>query len=455
MPDVSLKKIAYKYSPAAVHPFIKRIEASDIGSRLATGVFWSMAGAVISRGMILAASILVARILGKEVYGEYGIIRSTVSMFLVFAGFGLGLTATKHVAEFRSSDPARAGRIIAIASLFAMVTGLLVVTGVLIFADVLARALNAPHLAGVLRIGAVILFLNALNGAQTGALAGFEAFKTIAFVNLCVGLISFPLLVGGAYLGGLTGAVWALGINMGINWLLNHIALRKEAKRFNIPFTFKGCTKELPVLWKFSLPATISGIMVNPVVWVCNVILVNKPDGYGQMAIFEAANQWRIAILFIPVMVSQIVLPMLSSLNNADDLAKYKKVLKYNTLISGGIAAMIALPVILLGRRVMASYGEGFAQGYWVLICLVLCSVLIAINNVVGQAIASKGRMWIGLLFNSMWAVVLLVISWILIRRDYGALGLALANLIAYVLHTMWVNVFVFFNTRKSILRSN
>ncbi len=451
MPDVSLKKIAYKYSPAAVHPFIKRIEASDIGSRLATGTFWSMTGAVISRGMMLAASILVARILGKEVYGEYGIIRSTVSMFLVFAGFGLGLTATKHVAEFRSSNPARAGRIIAISGLFAMVTGLLVVIGLISFADVLAaRTLNAPHLAGVLRIGAVILFLNALNGAQTGALAGFEAFKTIAWVNLGVGLASFPLMVGGAYFGGLTGAVWALGINMGINWLLNHIALRKEAKRFNIPFTFKGCTKEWPVLWKFSLPAVLSGIMVNPVVWACNAILVNEPDGYGQMAIFEAANQWRVAILFVPGTVSQIVLPMLSSLNSIDDLAKYKKVLKYNALISGGVAAAIALPVALLGRRIMASYGEGFAQGYWVLVCLVLCSVLIAINNVVGQAIASKGRMWIGLLFNGLWAVMLLTAGFFLIRQGYGVLGLALANLIAYVLHTMWVYIFVISTIRKA-----
>ncbi|NOZ40854.1 MAG: oligosaccharide flippase family protein [Planctomycetes bacterium] len=71
-----------------------------------------MAGAVISRGLMLVASILVARMLGKTVYGELGMIRSTVGMFGVFAGFGLGLTATKHVAEFRESDPERAGRIV-------------------------------------------------------------------------------------------------------------------------------------------------------------------------------------------------------------------------------------------------------------------------------------------------------------------------------------------------------
>ena len=82
--------------------------------------------------------------------------------------------------------------------------------GLFIFAPWLAEhTINAPHLAGVLRIGALILFINALNGAQTGALSGFEAFRTIASCKpFCrTDLIPYPRR--GAYFGGLTGAVWA------------------------------------------------------------------------------------------------------------------------------------------------------------------------------------------------------------------------------------------------------
>ena len=258
---MNAKSIIVAYCPPFLRPLFDRIEASPIGSRLARGVFWSMAGSIISRGLMLCATILVARILGKTVYGELGMIQSTVGMFGVFAGFGLGLTATKHVAEFRLKDPERAGRIIGLSSLFAILTGGLMALGLFIFAPWLAaNTINAPHLSGVLRIGALILLINALNGAQTGALAGFEAFKTIAYVNLFIGLISFPILVAGAYLGGLTGAVWALVINLGFNWLINHLALRNEAQRYNVPFTFRGCVSEWPVLWKFSMPAAISGL---------------------------------------------------------------------------------------------------------------------------------------------------------------------------------------------------
>ncbi len=62
-----------------------------------------------------------------------------------------------------------------------------------------------------------MLLLGALNGAQTGALAGFEEFRTIARINLLAGLANFPLIVTGVYLAGLRGAIVALVVSMGVN----------------------------------------------------------------------------------------------------------------------------------------------------------------------------------------------------------------------------------------------
>lgn len=444
MPPRSLKTFPYACSPSAIHPFFKRIEASNVGSRLARGVFWSMAGAVISRGLMLLASILVARILGQTGYGEFGMIRSTVNMFVIFAGFGLGMTATKHVAEYYKKDPERAGRVMAMSGSFALATGAIVALAVFFFAPWLAaKTINAPHLAPEIRIGAFILLINGLNGAQTGALSGFEAFKAIAKVNLGVGLASFPLLVAGAYLGGVRGAVWALLLNMSLNWMLNHLALRKVAARYQVPFMFRGCLQEWPILWKFSVPAALGGFMVGPILWACNALLVNQPGGYAQMGIFDAANQWRIAILFIPSMVGQVVLPMLSNLHGTGDHNRYWKILKYNTLLNGGIAFLAAIFVSGVGTWIMRSYGAGFEDGYWVLVLLVFSAILVAINQVVGQAIASRGKMWTGFLLNCLWGGALLGFSAWFVLNSYGAFGLAMAYLLAYLLHTLWQTLYV------------
>jgi O-antigen/teichoic acid export membrane protein len=433
---MSVKSLASTYCPTFLRPAFDRVANSPIGYRLATGVFWAMAGEVISRGLTLAALVLVARMLGKTGYGELGVIQATVGMFGVFAGFGLGLTATKHVAEFRSHDPERAGRIIAVSGLTAMITGGLMAVGMLLFAPWLAEhTINAPHLTGLLRVSALMLFVSALNGAQTGALAGFEAFKTIARVNLCIGLISFPLLVAGAYFGGLTGVVSMMAVNLSVNWLLNHLALRKEAGRYRVPFTFKHCGREVSVLWRFSLPAVLSGALVGPVGWVCSAFLVNQPDGYAEMGVFSAASQLQLAILFIPGALAQIVLPMLSNLHASDERHRFMKVVWYNVLISGGITTGIVLPVSLLSGIIMRTYGKGFANGGPVLILSAVAAIPITLTAVIGRVIASKNKMWAGLILNALWAACLMVTAWLLI--GHGARGLATAYLVSYVFHLL------------------
>ena len=443
MEAFSLKKFANVWTPPVVHRFIKRLETSDIGLRLARGVLWSLSGTVFSRGLTLCATILVARILGKTGYGELGIIQSTVAMFGVFAGFGLGMTATKHVAEFHRSDPDRAGRVMGISALFAVVTGGAMAATLLFFAPWLAEnTLNAAHLAGVLRIGALILFINALNGAQTGALAGFEAFKTIAKVNIWVGLASFPILLCGAVLGGLRGAVWALAINLILNWVLNHVALRREAHLHQVPFSIKGCACEWPVLWRYSLPAAMASSMVGPVNWFCSAMLVNQPNGYEEMGIFNAANQWFAMLMFLPGLLGSVVLPLL-----ANQIGKNENMQSKRTLILAMKANFfIVMPLVLIvgamSPFIMALYGEGFITGWSTLVVVLITAGILSIQTPVGQIIAASGRMWIGFFMNLGWALVFVFSTFFLV--DYGSLGLAASRSIAYLFHAVWTLGFAF-----------
>ena len=360
---MSVKSIMAIYCPAFLKPAFERIENSPLGYRLAKGMFWTIAGAVTSRGLMLCSSVLVARMLGKTCYGELGMIQSTIGMFGTFAGFGLGITATKHVAELREKHPERAGRIIALAGLIATVTGGLMALGLAVFAPWLAEhTISAPHLASVLRVGCLILFFSALNGAQTGALSGFEAFRTIAHVNLIVGLISFPIMIAGAYLGGLNGTVWALSINMAINWLLNHLAIRKEARSCHVPLTFRDCGQELPLLWRFALPAVLSGIMVSPVNWACAALLVHQPGGYGEMGIFSAANQWFGILMFLPGTLGSVVLPILSNQLGRNATTQSRRTLVFAIKVNLIIVAPFALAASIASPYIMQSYGGGVRQ---------------------------------------------------------------------------------------------
>src|SRR5258706_10786206 len=124
--------------------------------RLIKGAVWNLAGAIVARGFGLISSILIARILGREAFGELGVIQSTVGMFGVLAGFGLGMTATKYVAEFREKGPAKAQRIISMSLLAALISGIAMAAALVISARWLAvHTLSLPRLTPLLQWSAL------------------------------------------------------------------------------------------------------------------------------------------------------------------------------------------------------------------------------------------------------------------------------------------------------------
>jgi len=418
----------------AVNPF----SADALRQRFARGALWSLAGAAAAQGSNLVASVIAARFLGGDRFGRYGIIQSTVGMLGVFAGLGLGLTATKYVAEFRVVDPQRAGRIIGLGRSVAVLSGGLLALALLASAPLLAsRTLNAPGLAAELRIASVLLFCNALNGAQIGALSGFEAFRSIARVNLTQGLTAIPVTVIFVFLWGLPGAVWALAVTAAVACTISQIALRGQCKAFGIQSHLSFGWSERRVLWTFSTPAFLSGALVGPATWAASTMLVNEPRGFVAMGIFSAASQWRNAIGFIPYVLAQFALPLLSNLNGEGDTVQYGKALRWNLILTAVASAGVALPVVLGAPYIMRLYGRSFEQGWLVLVLSAATAVMRCINGVVGTAILSAGSVWVGFAFNAMWAAVFLAGAYWLVPAHL-ALGLAGAMLSAYIAHTVW-----------------
>ena len=428
-------------TPAPLSPLWDRIESSPLGYRLAKGAFWSLAGALLSRALGLLSSIAVARLLGRVGLGELAIIQSTVGVFGTFAGFGLGLTVTKYTAEYRSKDPVRAGRTIGLLSLVSVVTGGVMTLALALAAPWLAgHTLAAPQLGAPLRVSSLLLLMGAIGGTQAGALAGFEAFRRIAFINIISGVLAFPLMVGGAWWRGLDGAVVGLLVSQAANCLLNFRGLRAELARSGIPVNYSPSGREWSLLWTFSLPAFAANLLLGSVYWLCNTILVHAPRGYEQMGLFNAANQWFGALLFMPNILGQAALPILAERLGQNDNLRSQKVLALSIKLN----ALIATPLIVLGTVaspwIMAAYGPGFREAWPTLIIVLVTGGLLAVQTPVGQILAASGRMWLGAIMNFGWALTFLAGTWALL--GWGASGLALARLAAYVVHALWTFAF-------------
>ncbi|MBC8126927.1 MAG: oligosaccharide flippase family protein [Gloeobacteraceae cyanobacterium ES-bin-144] len=429
----SIKGTFDAFCPPFLSKLKARIEASPVAYRLARGAFWSLAGTLISRGLGLLAGILVARLLGKEGFGQLGMIQSTAGMFGIFAGFGMGLTANKHVAEFRKNDPARAGRIIAISSLVAWGTGGLMSVILFVLAPWLARTtLASPEMSGLLQTGALLLVLGGVNGAQTGALAGFEAFKTIARVNLTTGLLAVPITLIGAWRWGVVGSVWALVINLAINCALNFLALRREASAAGVPLGYDECFREWPILWKFSLPAVMGGAVTSPVIWGASALLVNQADGYSQMGVYNAVMRIKIVPEMLLGIVLAPLLPVLSERFAARDVQGYQKVAYSAFMLCLLVTAPVALLQIGVPELTTLLYGAEYSGNHRVVQWLMFELAVLGFFTPFGQMVASMNKMWFGFSHNLAWASLFGVFAWVLVPR-FGAAGLAASPILAHL----------------------
>jgi len=409
----------------------------SVKRRIIGGFFWSICGAIASKVLMVFISFYIARALGKEGYGELAILQNTINTLGVLAGLGVGAASTKYIAQYRNSDKEKAGRIISLNIITIVFMGLTISISVNLLSSYLSQALlNNKELGRYLEIGSFALFFSALNGALLGALSGFEKFKIISVILLVTAIANGWLQFTYVDIYGIKGVIVAIVSSQIISLVLGVYFFYLSIFENGIPLSLSGAKKEISMLVNFNLPAILGSIMVAPVNWIGNVILVNQEKGYEEMGVFGVGNQWKMALLFIPMATWKVILPILSNLIGSDSGLKYKRVFFFNFYANGVVSFMVVIFVYFFSTEIMSLYGKEFVGGESVLVVLVCVAGLMAVNGVIGQAIASQDRMWIGFFFNLLWGAEMLILSYYLCPL-YGALGLAFANLIAYCAHTI------------------
>jgi O-antigen/teichoic acid export membrane protein len=396
-------------------------------------------GTIFFRGSNLVAGVFVARHLGKEVFGQYGVIQSSILMFTAFGALGLGITSTNFVAQLKTTDRTRAGRVMGFCSVVAIASGTLMALIMYFSAAFLAeKMLAAPELIPFLKISALLLLFTAWQDTQNGSLVGVEAFRAIALVNVLSGVLLVTLTIWGAQSSGLIGAVWGWVCATIAQSLANTFALWRANKCLGIMTRFSFELEEFRLLWRFSLPAALGGLMFGPIVWGGNAILVNAPNGFAEMGRYNAGYQWFAILLFLPGIINNALLPMLSERKGSKDYTEMKNMFIMGLKISFAVLGPLCVGVILMSPLIMKLYGKNFENGCIVLSIFACAAFVAGVQNLIGNMIAVMDKMWLHFKMNIFWAASFLLLGWFFVSINLGATGLALATLCSYTLRLIW-----------------
>lgn len=427
-----------------------KTDNSNITRRIVSGSFWVLVGTIVSKIMVFVATIIVARILSKEVYGQLGIIRSTIQLFVGLTAFGIGATATKHIAQYRISNPHMAVRIYCIANIFVFLMGLIACIILISAAGIIANhKLNAPELAVDIRIAGIILFFTLINGAQTGTLSGFEDFKRIATTNLIMGCSEIILLCIGAKFFGLVGAILGFGFTYFIAWCYNTFYIRKHICSLGVSVieTIKTLRfSDFKVIYSFSLPIAISSWITMGAYWWVKTWVVQHA-GFENMANYDVAEQWKSQLLFIPGIVANVLLPILSSsMNNKQER---KIAIKINLMINLFVTGILFFGICIFGHKILSLYGGGYTN-LTPLYILAFAAIIDSVSNLCGTIVISSGQAYRVFTYNVIWAVVIIsAYLYFAKSAQQPENSLAFAYLIASIVQTMFMCTFVIRNLKR------
>lgn len=428
-----------------VNSFILKITDNDVIQVFIKNSIWSFVGAIISKGLLFLSWIIVARILGSYGYGQFGIVRSTVLMFISFAGVSLGITASKFVAEFYETNKIKVSRIIGLTLITGGVLGFIISIIFYFLSPWLAlNTLNSPDLVGDLQICAIILFFSSINGAQMGVLQGLLEFKSVARINMIQAVASFPLFILGAYFYDVSGAIIAFLISYVIVCILTYFELKKKCQVNNIIIDYKQSYKESIILFQYSLPAFFAGIVVTPLKWYSDSLLVTK-SGFVEMGIFTAALTFNNIILVFAGMISAPLLTLMTKTNSD----KNTNIERLNILLPWFASIIISIPLMILFEYSHSIFGDSFPieQFRQTFIIVLLFTVLMMLKDGLARIIAVNNLQWWSFLSNIIWGLTLL--GTLFLFNKFDSFTLAIAYFIAYAVNI--VVLLPIYNKKKLI----
>ncbi len=409
--------------------------------------FWALLGNVVGRGLSLVAGIIVARLLGKEIYGEYGIIKNTIFSLAIFSTFGLGYTATKFVAEFKDKQPEYLNLILKYSRIITLIVSSSIALLLFSFATPISdKILKAPHLHSSIRLVSIWVIIHSLTTTQIGIIAGFGEFKKMAKIEGIVGVITFILSAIFTFLWGLMGALGALLVAQIVNLILYYRLVEK-----NKP-TKKTIKKDL-VFFKeiinFSTPVAMQEILYAGMGWTLHYLLI-KFANYGELGLYSAAMQWNALILFIPGVLRNVILSHLSG--SSDNKARHKRILKHTLLINFISTIIPFILVYAFSDIITTFYGTSFTELKYVLRVMVFSTIFISLSNVYSQAYLSIGKSWIMFKIRLIRDLGKILLGYFLLVYFYkynGAIAIAYSQLIVSFIFLLLMSTFYKFLNKK------
>lgn len=393
--------------------------------------FFAVFGNGIGQFLLLVSGILIARFLGKDVYGEYGVAKTNMFYMAGFATFGLVYSSTRFIAKYIKEDKSQVIGIVKTSSAITLIFSSLIAIIIVLFSDSLANYLDTPDLSDVFKYLSVIIILKALSSTSTGILSGLGLFKNIAINVLSSGGVMLVSCVPLTYYFGLRGSLSSLLLSQLVNTFANYYCINRECRSYPIYYD----DNHYKELLRFSFPVALQEISYSVCNWA-GILFLTKMSSIGEVGIYSATAQWNAVITFIPGLLANVVLSHLSGSSETEQQKNIKRI-----MIVYLICTIIPFVVVYCFTPIIVSmYGPDYSSMGKVLRLMIFATIPTCCSDVYKAEFLASGRPWLLFVLRMTKDIVFLVLTYLLLAYSGGNEGSY-----CYALSTVCAAIYFFF----------
>jgi O-antigen/teichoic acid export membrane protein len=380
--------------------------------------FLSIAANFIQKGTFLLVAILLARIFGTKLFGEYAFLKQAFDVVIVFVLFG-GDKSLIYFSAISKSDGLN--KLFSLIK-FVTIVVILLFLGSLFIRDKLLADYDFTNNLLFLIIFTVTILLNIIIIFIEGYFIGIKSLKTYFKSVIISAIVYLPLSYFFGLRFGIIGVFIALLIHFSLQFIFIYL---KESQHFN-KRGLNEIKKDLKQLYIFSFPIGIGELLVTLTAFLTSIILIQNAS-FEELGVYNVAIRMVMFIVFIPNLLNNILLSYLST-----EINKEKFLIK-TVLLNLVLSGFVGFVFYIFSNQIFGLFGADFEEsGNEVFINLIYGILPFCSSLVLLQYLISIKKRWSYLFFRFLREGLTIGLFGLYIKLNFTADAILLSKCFVY-----------------------
>jgi len=403
-------------------------------SEILTGSSWALSAHVISAGLGLVFSIIIARAYGAEVLGIVAVLNSFLTVATIFTVLGTGTSILRLIPEHLVKySPTSAFKVYRKTQYF--VAGISVLTGSLLFfasGFIAETVFSKLHLRFYFALAAVFIVFMSITQLNTQAVRGLRLIRVFSFMQLLPSLSKLLILIPVTiFFFHRDNPIYAMFASMTVTALAGALIMDRAFKVKTGP---NDIVHHMPLenILAISLPMILTSTMTF-VIGQTGVIMLGIFRTEAEVGYYSVAVSLASLTSFVLAAINSMAAPKFSELYHGGKMDELFYIAQKSAKLIFWTTAPILAGLVVLGKPILnLFFGPEFTTTYLAMMLLVIGQFVNSICGSTGYFMNMTGehKVFRNIIFGA--AIISVGLGLVLIP-SFGINGAAFTGMISLV----------------------